>query len=938
MRIATVLSRWPSTSKRFAAAVAGACVVVAVIAGCGGKDSPQTLVASAKDYAAKGDHNAAVIQLKNALQQAPNDGEARLLLGQSLLETRDPASAEKELRRALELKQPDNKVSPALARSMYEMREFDALFKEFGPRTFDDPAVEGRVRSVLGDAYLANGDAAQAAQAYDAALRALPDYVPARLGQARITMRDGRVDDAIKAIDAVLKAAPQSGEAHALKADALLINGDRAGAKALLRSAIQLDAASLPPHFSLISLAIEEGAFDEAAAQIDAARKVARGDLRIVYFQGLLAFRKGELGKARDHVLQILKHAPDHVPTLVLAGAIELQSGQIASAEENLRRALTRSPAHVGARRLLVATLLRAAQPARALEALQPLVSGGVEPSPPMLMLAGETYLANGDMRQASVYFEQAAQTDGQSIAARTRLGQIAMARGNAEEGIRELEAAASADTKDNQADIALVLSHLKRQDSPKALAAARALTKKQPTNPVAFQLLGGVQILAKDRAGARTSFQRALDVSPTFLPAAFSLANLDLAEKNVDAARKRIAALLEKDPKNEQIMLAQAEIESRNGAPSKDVTALLQKAITANSQSSNARIALVNHHLRSKDPRAALSVAQDAAAALPKDPRVVEALALAQEAAGESGAAIDSINRLVQMRPGISEPLLRLAAIQARGQHFDRAIEALQRAQKVAPENRQIDRDMVAMMLAQKKPDAALRQARDLQKRAPKFAGGYILEGDIHLTEKKLPDAERAYREALKLEPTAGPVAAKVAATLIASNKTAEADTFATRWLADNPRDASVRMMLADRAMRARDLKKAGAQYQAVLSVDPNNVVALNNLAWIGGETGDTKAVSYAERAVKLAPQSPSVLDTLGTLLVKQGEANRGLEYLVKARDLAPARFDLRLSYARALVVSGQKDAAKKELRAIVDAKEDVNEKKAAAEMLQKL
>ena len=49
-------------------------------------------------------------------------------------------------------------------------------------------------------------------------------------------------------------------------------------------------------------------------------------------------------------------------------------------------------------------------------------------------------------------------------------------------------------------------------------------------------------------------------------------------------------------------------------------------------------------------------------------------------------------------------------------------------------------------------------------------------------------------------------------------------------------------------------------------------------------------------------------------------------------------ARFDLRLRYARALVVSGQKDAAKKELRAIVDAKEDVNEKKAAAEMLQKL
>jgi putative PEP-CTERM system TPR-repeat lipoprotein len=463
-------------------------------------------------------------------------------------------------------------------------------------------------------------------------------------------------------------------------------------------------------------------------------------------------------------------------------------------------------------------------------------------------------------------------------------------------------------------------------------------LAKKQPTNPVSFQLLGGVQLMQKDRTAARASFERALQVSPGFLPAAFSLANLDLGEKKTEAARKRLAALLEKDPKNEQIILAQAEVEFRSGAPSKDVTALLQNAINANTQSSNARIALVNHHLRNKDPRAALAAAQDAAAALPKDARVIEALAFAQEAAGETNLAMDSINRLVQMRPGLPEPLLRLAALQARARDFDRAIETLQRAQKIAPENRQIDRDLVGMMLTQGKPDQALKQTRELQRRVPTYVGGYVLEGDVHLTQKKFADAERAYRDALKIEPNGGPVAAKIAASMFAGGRVAEAEAFTTRWLADNPRDANVRTLLADRAMRARDFKRAAGQYQALLSVDPNNVVALNNLAWIGGETGDAKAVGYAERAAKLAPQSASVLDTLGTLLVKQGDTKRGLEYLSKAREIAPARFDLRLSYARALVFSGQKDAARKELRAIVDAKEDAAEKRAAAEMLQRL
>jgi cellulose synthase operon protein C len=367
-------------------------------------------------------------------------------------------------------------------------------------------------------------------------------------------------------------------------------------------------------------------------------------------------------------------------------------------------------------------------------------------------------------------------------------------------------------------------------------------------------------------------------------------------------------------------------------------VVALLQQAIAANAQSPTARLALVTHHLRNKDPRAAVTAAQDAVAALPKDARVLEMLSVAQEAAGDTALATESLNRLVQMRPGIAEPLLRLAALAARTGNNEKAIDALVRAQKVAPRNTQIDRDLVAMYLTQGKPDQALKQARDLQARTPSFAGGLVLEGDVQLTQKKFGEAERAYRSALKLEPASGILASKVAASLYSAGKTADGDAFARKWLADNPRDAQLRMLMADRAMRGRDFPKAVEHYQALLALDSNNVVALNNLAWIGGETGDPKALVYAERAAKLAPQNASVLDTLGTLLVKQGETTRGLETLAQARALAPTRFDLRLSQARALVATGQKDAARKTLREIVDAKEDFAEKRAAAEMLQKL
>ncbi|HKN10704.1 MAG TPA: tetratricopeptide repeat protein, partial [Pseudomonadota bacterium] len=94
---------------------AGLCVVL--LAACGG-DSPQALVKSAKDYLAKGDAAAAVIQLRNAVQKAPDDAEARYLLGTVLTDRRDPAGAVKELRRALHLGYPADQVVPTLARAL----------------------------------------------------------------------------------------------------------------------------------------------------------------------------------------------------------------------------------------------------------------------------------------------------------------------------------------------------------------------------------------------------------------------------------------------------------------------------------------------------------------------------------------------------------------------------------------------------------------------------------------------------------------------------------------------------------------------------------------------------------------------------------------------------------------------------------------------------
>src|ERR1700682_6756816 len=84
------------------------------ITGCGKNDSA-ALVASAQSYMAKADYKAAPIQLKGALQQAPDNAEARILLAKSLLAEGDPNSAETEVRKSIALSYPSDAAYPLLA-------------------------------------------------------------------------------------------------------------------------------------------------------------------------------------------------------------------------------------------------------------------------------------------------------------------------------------------------------------------------------------------------------------------------------------------------------------------------------------------------------------------------------------------------------------------------------------------------------------------------------------------------------------------------------------------------------------------------------------------------------------------------------------------------------------------------------------------------------
>ncbi|MGZ5756829.1 MAG: XrtA/PEP-CTERM system TPR-repeat protein PrsT, partial [Burkholderiales bacterium] len=379
---------------------------------------------------------------------------------------------------------------------------------------------------------------------------------------------------------------------------------------------------------------------------------------------------------------------------------------------------------------------------------------------------------------------------------------------------------------------------------------------------------------------------------------------------------------ILAKNPNHMQALVGLAALRARiasppagqpRSAPDAEAVALLEKAIAANPTEMAPRLALIGYLVTSNDSKGGARAAQDAVAAFPDRPEILDAAGRAYQAAGDTFQALKMFEKLAALQRGSPQPYLRMAEIQLAAKNKDEAIDSLRKALDIKPDAVEAQRGLIALEVDAGRIADAMTIARNVQKQRPKESIGYLFEGDIQATQKKWPEAAAAYRAGLE-QVGSTDLATRLHATLANSNIN-EADRFGAAWQKDHPKDNAFRLYLAEQAASKKDYATAVQQYRKLVEAQPNNPIMLNNLAWAEGQLKDPKAISHAETANKLAPNQPPIMDTLGSLLVDSGNTTRGLELLQKASAMAPNLASIRLNFARALIKAGQKDAARKEL-----------------------
>lgn len=880
--------------------------------GCGSKDAA-SYVSSAKAYLANSQYKSAIIEAKNALQADPRNAEARLLLAQALLRSGDPSGAESEARTAIDAGAPADTVYPVLARALVAQGEFAKATKELGTRRLESAQARADLAITLANANAAQGNSKDAQAGVDEVLALDAGNVEALLLDAQLAAQGGDMAVARKHIDAALARNPKSVPALMLKARLELADRHLDEGQKLMEQAVEAQPDALDPRAALTTLAVTTNKLEVAKAQVAKMKEISPNDARTLYSDALVAYAAGDNTHARDVVQRLMTTYQDNLPVVMLSGLIDLRYGSLSSAQEKLRRVVDRVPSDDTARRALATVELRSGRPQEALEVIRPALARNPD-DPSLLRLAGEAYLASGKPSDAQSAYERANALDKDNVASQVRLAQVRFAAGESERAFNDLETLSQKDSSATQADMALFSAHLKRRDFDKALAVADDIEKKQPKSPVGANLRGVVYLAKRDLANARLSFEKALSIQPDYLPAAQSLATIDIQEGKLQAARDRYDALMKKDPKNERLLLASAQLLELSGATPDQVRAALDKAVAANPGAVQSRLARIAYELRHGDARAALAAANAATAAIPKNMQLMEMLANAQLANGDANQAVETLKQMAVLQPNNPLVLVRLADVQTRIKDYSSALANEQKALAMQPGFSAAWIAMAKTYLASGKPEAAFAEAHKLQKEHGDKSLGYTLEGELLFAEKKYAQAIPLYQQALKREPLA-PLAVRTYVVMQAAGMRAEADAMASEWNKQHPKDTALLQAVAEQEQLRKNYGAALGGYKRILAIDEDNVSALNNTAWILTEQGNAEAVQYAERAHRLAPLNPNVLDTLGWAVTRTGDPKRGTQLLQMALAGAPNNAEIRLHLGKAQLDSGNKPAARQTL-----------------------
>ncbi len=894
--------------------IAAAAVAFAFLAGCGLRLDDAELINRASTAADQDDYRAAMIDLKTVLKRSPRNAEARVALGRVYLELADPFTAEKELRRAIEYGVPKSQVLVPLGRALLGQQAFAELLAEV---TVEEAASdEDRIEILLmhGDAELASRRPDDARQHYTDVLERRADHGLAYLGMAATFIATGEVEQAAQTIDRAIEVDPSLPAAWMARGTFRFSHRDPTAAEGDMERALELATASGNSgvqQAALTGLTDVYLLLNKPDAALGAARRLealAPGSIAARYSAARVAFARGNLDSAVILLQGILSDAPEFRQAYFLLGAVSRVMGNLAQAEMYLSSAVASMPDNVEARRLLADVRMRQSKPREASETIAPLLESS-QVDDDLLAAAGLVKLQVGEVNEGVELIERSVEANPGSVVRRMDLAAAYLAVGEAGKAARILEEVADSGADPDRFEVLTVMATQRKDGIAAALREGEELLSASPGNSRLRSVVAALYMSLGDTTAARAAYEQALRQDDASVAALLGLARIAAQDEKFDDARLQIRRALQIEPNNLLATLEMARLAAAEGDRAASVS-WLEKARAGNPYAIAPRMLLASRYLAMERVEDARQVAQEALQIDPDNAGARNTLGVIHLVSGNPGAAEQMLSQAVRGAP--DNAAYRYNHARARFAKGDSAaaLEVLEDSYARHPEHVPTAAAVAMFRVRNDNVPGALAIAQDLQQRLPDSAAGYALLGDIQATRERFAAAAAAYDQALQVEETR-----KLAMRAYRMRvKSLHDDPYRplVTYLEAKPRDMAAREFLAQ-VYHSDDLPDLAArEYGVLLKSDPDNAVALNNLALILSNRGDPQARQGAASAYELLPDNGAVADTYGWILLKAGQTDEAISTLRKAHTAMPQNAEIQYHYGAALVEGGMHEEAR--------------------------
>jgi tetratricopeptide (TPR) repeat protein len=504
-----------------------------------------------KLFGQTGDLESVEAALKKLVELNPQELGYRKLLINFYVEQRRTDDAEKEMRALAAANPADSAAALDVVRFLYTIKKAPAAARQELNARISAGGEVFPYQIALADMDFAEGNVTEGKQLLENLISTggSPEHVrTARIALAQMYLSKRNFDPAETLATDILRDDPHNVSALTLRASIRLERVQLDAAIADL-----LDALNYQPRsadlMSLLATAYERsGLIELADKEFADATRASDFDANIGLEYATFLQRRGSNGRAEDILIELNKRRPNNIQVLSRLAEVRLARQNWIGAEE-VAELIRRIGNKGAADQILGAALIGLHKYDEAIAAFQNAYDAAPTATQPIDSLVAAFLKAN-KKDQAIIFLKSVLVKNPANANALVLLGSMQLSNGAADQALKSFLAAVRAQPKDTVGYRALADLYLNQKNYDEAIKAVRAGIQQQPDSMDLHIILANALERKEDYEAAISEYEFMLDKQPGNLIAANNLASLLLDRRTDKASLKRaqsLAAILRK-------------------------------------------------------------------------------------------------------------------------------------------------------------------------------------------------------------------------------------------------------------------------------------------------------------------------------------------------------------------------------------------------------